>query len=307
MREPIVHAVCLADCSTVRADTIDTPRISVVLSFRNPGDGLHAAISSLLWQSEQNWELIAIDDGSSDNSADLTLLHGDPRIHLIRHDTNAGLAVRLNEAIQLARGCYIARMDADDVCFPQRFRRQADFLDAHPEIDLLASAALMIDANDHPIGILPSYPSHTELTKRPWAGFPMPHPSWMGRRAWFLAHPYDPQARKAQDLRLLYQTWRTSQFSALTEPLLAYRYPALSASKSIVTRAHVLRAVWKYGTFMDVLRASAIHSFAAMRDLLAILFSMEQSVIRRRTQPAPQHVLGAWQELAKRLKTGVRS
>ena len=93
-------------------DQAAIPRISVVMSFRDPGPGLSAALSSLLWQDERDWELIVIDDGSCDGSADIPLLQGDPRIRLVRHVDNAGLAVRLNEAIRLARGGYVARMDA---------------------------------------------------------------------------------------------------------------------------------------------------------------------------------------------------
>lgn len=282
---------------------MDTPRISVALSFRNPGAGLRAALLSLLWQDETDWELIAIDDGSSDGSADLALLHGDPRIRLVRHDRSAGLAVRLNEAIRLARGRYVARMDADDVCFPRRFRLQANFLDVHPEVDLLASAALMIDDADVPVGLLPSFASHEALTRRPWAGFPMPHPTWMGRRAWFLAHPYDDRARKAQDLHLLYRTWRTSRFAALEQPLLAYRYPALSASKTLVSRYHTLRAIWGHGAATEALRATMLHGVAAVRDLLAIAAGMDRFVIRRRTQPADEKVLAEWQALSDRLRT----
>ncbi len=283
------------------------PRISVALSFRNPGAGLSAAVRSLLWQDEADWELIAIDDGSSDDSADLPLLHDDPRICLIRHDTSAGLAVRLNEAIRHARGHYIARMDADDVCFPQRFRLQAEFLDAHPEIDLLASAALMIDEADAPVGILPSFTSHAALTRRPWAGFPMPHPTWMGRREWFLSHPYDDRAVKAQDLQLLYRTWRQSCFAGLPQPLLAYRYPALSAKKTLLSRYHTLRAVWGHGGMKDVVRAAGLNGFAAVRDLLAIALGVEREVIRRRTYPADPQVLANWRELAGKLHREMKS
>ena len=286
----------------IRQEQKGVPRISVVLSFRNPGTGLQAALLSLLWQEEQDWELIAIDDGSTDGSAGLPLLQADERIHLVRHAESAGLAARLNEAIGLARGGYIARMDADDVAFPQRFRQQAEFLDAHPEIDLLASAALMIDGQDRPTGVLPTFCSHVELTRRPWSGFAMPHPTWMGRRSWFMSHPYDPRARKAQDMLLLYQTFRYSRFAALAQPLLAYRYPALSASKTLVSRYYTLRAVWKHDGWLEFLGALVTHGSAAVRDLLAIAIRQEHIVIRRRTQPATAEVLDDWTVLLDRLR-----
>jgi glycosyltransferase involved in cell wall biosynthesis len=167
------------------------PRISVILSFRDPGAGLDAALASLQWQTEEDWELIAIDDGSRDGSSGLPRLLADPRIRLIRHTDSAGLAIRLNEGVRAARGRYIARMDADDIAFPQRLRTQADYLDAHPDVDLLASSVLMIDDAGQPISLTRSPPTHAQLVRRAALRFPMPHPTWMGRAEWFRAHPYD--------------------------------------------------------------------------------------------------------------------
>ncbi len=277
------------------------PRISVVMSFRDPGPGLRDALISLLWQDERNWELIVIDDGSRDGSAEIPLLHEDSRIRLVRHEESAGLAVRLNEAIRLARGRYVARMDADDIAFPQRFSIQADFLERQPEIDLLASAVLMIDEHDLPVGVVPSPENHAELTARAWFGIPMPHPTWMGRREWFIAHPYDERARKAQDQHLLYRTYRVSRFAAISQPLLAYRYPRLSASKTLLSRYHTLRARWETGSVADALRATVLHSIAAVRDLLAITMGMDRTVINRRTRPADTTLLSEWAQLVARM------
>ncbi|MGG6499264.1 UNVERIFIED_CONTAM: glycosyltransferase family 2 protein, partial [Bacteroidetes bacterium 56_B9] len=71
-----------------------------------------------------DWELIVIDDGSLDDSAAIVESFGDPRIRLVREAASAGLARRLNQAVALSRGEFIARMDADDVCFPERLARQ---------------------------------------------------------------------------------------------------------------------------------------------------------------------------------------
>ena len=160
------------------ADAIQgEPLVSVVMSFHNARDTLTRAIRSLLWQTYPHWELILLDDGSSDNSAQTLKSLEDPRIHLRSDSVCRGLPVRLNQGISLAKGDYIARMDADDVAFPERCARQVAYLQNHPEVDLLATAALLVNANDQPIGLLATGLSHAAICRRPWHGFPMPHPT----------------------------------------------------------------------------------------------------------------------------------
>ena len=159
----------------------------------------------------------------------------------------------------------------------------------------------MIDDHDRPTGVMSSPVDHAALTARAWLSIPMPHPTWMGRREWFVAHPYDEKARKAQDQHLLYRTYRESRFAALAQPLLAYRYPCLSVSKTLLSRYHVLRARWMSGHIADALRATALHGAAALRDLLAIAFGQHSAVINRRIRPADADLLDEWARLRVRL------
>lgn len=278
------------------------PRISVVLSFRDAGSGLDDAVASLQWQTEEDWELIAIDDGSRDAGAELPRLLADPRIRLIRHAHSAGLATRLNEGVRLARGRYIARMDADDIALPQRLRVQADYLDAHPDVDLLAASVLMIDDAGAPIGVALSPTEHDRLVHRAALHFPMPHPTWMGRAAWFRAHPYDEKAIKAQDQHLLYRTFRSSRFAAIGQPLLAYRYAQLSVRKTLLGRYHFLRAVWAHGSPVDACVSTLLHAAAAVRDLLAMGFRRDRDVIRRRVGTIPDTLRDEWTRLSAQLR-----
>lgn len=101
---------------------------------------LNAAIRSVLDQSFKNFELIIIDDGSTDNSADIISTFHDPRIRFYRQE-NQGLAFTLNRGIALSAGKYIARQDQDDLLFFDRLKKQIQFLDANPEIALLGTAA----------------------------------------------------------------------------------------------------------------------------------------------------------------------
>lgn len=279
------------------------PRISIVMPFRDPGASyLDRALASLQWQSEADWELIAIDDGSSDGSVDLPRLNDDPRIRLIRHERSAGLAARLNEGVSLARGRYIARMDADDIAFPHRLQVQADYLDAHPDVDLMAASVLMIDDAGAAIGVATSPTDHDSLVRRAALHFPMPHPTWMGRTAWFRKHPYDERAIKAQDQHLLYRTFRSSRFAAIGQPLLAYRYAQLSVRKTLLGRYHFLRAVWANGSPADACLSTLLHAAAAVRDLLAMALGRDRDVIRRRVGTIPDTVLDEWTRLSAQLR-----
>jgi glycosyltransferase involved in cell wall biosynthesis len=282
--------------------TAAAPRISIVLSFRDAGPALDDALTSLRWQTETDWELIAIDDGSRDGSAERTGLHGDKRIHVIRHECSAGLAVRLNEGIALARGRYIARMDADDVAFPQRLQVQADFLDHHPEVDLLASSVLMIDNRGEPLGVVASPATHERIVRHAALNFPMPHPTWMGRTDWFRGHGYDERALKAQDQHLLYRTHRNSRFAAIEAPLLAYRYDRLSMRKTTVGRYHFLRALWSHGSVRDIVLGTTLHALAAARDLLAMGFGLDREVMRGRVEVIPDTLRGDWNKLKRQLE-----
>lgn len=281
--------------------TAVAPRISVILSFRDGGALLDAAVASLQWQTEPDWELIAIDDGSRDGSADLRRLHDDARIRLIRHAESAGLPRRLNQGVAMARGRYIARMDADDVSFPQRMKAQADFLDRHPDVDLVAGSVLIIDEDGLPLSVARSPSSHQQIVRRAYLRFPMPHPTWMGRAAWFRTHTYDERAIRAEDQHLLYRTYRESRFAALPEPLLAYRWSRLSAYKSLQGRFSFLQAVWRHGSLADACLGIALHAAAALRDLSMIALGRDRDVIRRHGDVVPEALAKEWSALKQRL------
>lgn len=110
----------------------DCPRITVLLPVYNGADFLRPAIDSILTQTFPDFELLVIDDGSTDDSREIAGAYDDPRIRLIENGRNLGLIATLNRGLDLARGEFIARMDADDISLPERFARQIAFLDANP-------------------------------------------------------------------------------------------------------------------------------------------------------------------------------
>lgn len=276
------------------------PLVSVVMSFHNAKDLLSFALHSLLWQTYPHWELILMDDGSSDCSAEFLKTIDDPRIRLYRDAVCRGLPVQLNRGVALAQGEFIARMDADDVAFPERLERQVAYLQEHRDVDLLATSALLVNGNNNPIGVLPTKLSHEDICRRPWLGFPMPHPTWMGRAEWFRRHPYDESARKGQDQVLLYETYQNSKFAGLPDTLLGYKYAGLSVQKTLIGRYCYLKAISaKDGR--NWLLGNVSHAIAAARDLLALALGMESHVIKSRVKIADADTLSEWKELRRRL------
>jgi glycosyltransferase involved in cell wall biosynthesis len=198
--------------------------ITVAMPIYNAGNYLRLAVQSILAQTYPNWELLIIDDKSTDSSLDSIADIRDPRITILRDGTNKGLAARLNQAIDMAKGQYIARMDQDDISYPERFARQIELLSRKPELDLVAVRAIRISGQNEALDFFPSPLSHDQICKRPWLGFYLPHPTWMGRVEWFRKHRYKiPQSYFCEDQELLLRSYRESTFACVDEVLFAYR------------------------------------------------------------------------------------
>ncbi len=215
------------------------PRVSILLPIFNGVSTIKSAVQSIIDQEYQDWELIILDDGSTDESVRIIESIPDSRIKIISDGLHKGLATRLNEGIDLALGTYIARMDADDLCFPNRLDKQVLFLDSHPEIDLTACKTLAFnwDGALESIRLLPYHQTHNELIARPWRSIYMPHPSWLGKVAWFRQHRYGiPEVLRAEDQELLLRAMPESRYYCLPEILLAYRQGTFNLQKSLLAR-----------------------------------------------------------------------
>lgn len=135
-------------------------KLSVIMSVYNGERYLKEAIESILNQTFKNFEFIIIDDGSTDKSPQILDKYAkkDKRIKLI-HQKNIGLTKSLNKALKLAQGKYIARIDADDIAYKSRFKKQIRFLEKHPKIGLVGNYVDVIDEKGKNIGRL-IYPTN---------------------------------------------------------------------------------------------------------------------------------------------------
>lgn len=198
--------------------------VTVAMPIYNAGAHLRLAVLSIVQQTFTRWELLIIDDGSTDDALQGIADICDERIQIFRDGRNRGLAARLNEACRLASGRYLARMDQDDVSYPERFARQVQVLQDYPGIDLVATRAVTIDEDNHLVGIFPLACTHAQICEQPWRGFVFPHPTWMGHLEWFLRYRYaEPAPYLCEDQELLLRSFRQSRFLTLDEVLFAYR------------------------------------------------------------------------------------
>lgn len=124
------------------------PIVSILFPVYKTASFLREAVDSILSQSFEDFELIVLDDCSPDNAEEILDAYTDPRIVRYRGEKNVGLSNVLNVGIDLARGKYIARMDSDDLSMPDRLKVQVDYLEAHPEVDLVSVGMKLFGAKE---------------------------------------------------------------------------------------------------------------------------------------------------------------
>src|SRR5271170_5563678 len=111
-----------------------TKLVTVLMPVHNGERYLAEAIESVLGQSAGDLELLIVDDGSTDRSAEICRDYRDPRIRLVQNPTHLGIVASLNRGLDLAAGAYVARMDSDDISLPERLEKQIRLLDENPEV-----------------------------------------------------------------------------------------------------------------------------------------------------------------------------
>ncbi len=202
-----------------------TPRVSLLVCVFNGAAFLPAALDSALAQTFADFELIAVDDGSTDATPDILRGCDDLRLIVLRQP-NLGLTRSLNRALALARGEYVARQDADDLSAPARLERQVAFLDAHPEVALVGTAVQAIDEAGRPVRVHRYPPEDAGLRRAMLARFnPLPHSSVMFRRLAALeVGGWDERFPKSQDYEFYLRLIESYQVASLPEALVSLRY-----------------------------------------------------------------------------------
>ncbi len=227
-----------------------SPLVSIGLPFHNNAVTIEEALRSIFAQTYPHWELILVDDGSSDGSRDLVARLDDPRVRAIRDEQNLGLPARLNQIATMASGDYLARMDADDVMHPERIERQLAFLQDHPEVDIVGSGLVSIDDQSRPTGQRSAPP--TDVTPRSvLLASRLVHVSITGKTSWFRANPYDESYRRAQDHELWVRTFEHATVASLDAKLMFVREHGTITARKYASSAQAGRRILRsYGPRM---------------------------------------------------------
>ena len=176
------------DCGTrPRSSGADTPLVSVVVPVHNAARFLPAAIESVIGQSYARFELVLVDDGSSDASASIALEYarGDARVRLLRNEHNLGIVKTRNRAFAEADPVskYFAVLDSDDVCLPDRLRMQVEFMEANPDHALVGGHTLVVDEHGEAVGARRYPTTYAEILRVITRYSPVAQPTVMIRRS----------------------------------------------------------------------------------------------------------------------------
>lgn len=196
--------------------------VSIVASVYNGERYVREMIESVIAQTYVKWELIIIDDASSDSTWEIMANYTDDRIIKIHNQSNVGLTVNLNRAIAMARGKYIARMDADDISFPNRLEKQVDFMERNPEV-VLSGCWMMAFGKDN--DIRQRSLDFQRLKINLMTDIAIFHPTFMIRRETLKRYHicYDESLRYAQDYNMQYKLSKVGKIVNIEDILVKYR------------------------------------------------------------------------------------
>lgn len=211
------------------------PLISVIMPIFNGSAYMEKAIDSILTQTCQNFELLIVDDASTDNT--WNILNGykkayPDKIRLWQMPKNSGAFVSANCAYAQAQGEYIAPMDSDDISAPNRFEKQAAYLKKHPEVILVGSFAKIINPEDQVTGYKRYATTHEGIYKQFAQINPIVHPSCMIRKEGFKARGflYYTDYGVNSDYYTLFSLLPLGKFANIPEYLLSYRVHGKNSS-----------------------------------------------------------------------------
>jgi len=275
------------------------PAISVILPVRDAAGTLAMAVESIVRQSFTDWELLIVPDGSGPATREaLKKITPDPRIKIIEPGPARGISRSLNTGVAAARGAFIARMDADDISYPDRLAKQLAFLEREPAVDLVGASSLFFDPNGGALGIARTVLGHADICADITAGIRLAHPTWMGRRSWFARNPYNPRYDGVEDQELLLRAWFVSRYANLPDTLLAYRENA-RLGKTLRRRLLLVRAQAAYLRRRRAWRSLGPLLWNNGKRIIGDLafFLTKAPVFRRRLDPLDDGQRSSWRAL----------
>ncbi|WOP19683.1 glycosyltransferase [Raineyella sp. LH-20] len=196
--------------------------VTVAIPFTGANlDAFRQAVRSVFAQDCTDWLLLLVNDGASPELSEVADSIADSRVTHFNDGVNRGLVTRLNQIAGLSETPLLARMDADDIMFPDRLSRQIERFRRNPECDVLGGRAVAIDGHDKVLGLYTERPLPVEPVGYLRSNV-FTHPTVTGRTDWFRANPYR-EITRAEDKELWLRTFRSSVFDKDVDPVLFYR------------------------------------------------------------------------------------
>lgn len=250
--------------------------VTISIPIYNAEKYLDYAICSCINQTYTNWELLLMCDGSTDNSLQIAESYAakDARITVVNDGTNKGLVYRLNQSVQMAKGKYYARMDADDIMCVDRIAEEVNFLEHNQNVNVVGCSTMLIDSQNHIIG-----------SANKENGDFFAHPSVMGRLEWFKNNPYDEAFIRMEDSDL----WRRTAlpFVNISKPLLFYRVDENNTIRKMLlsykTKRKMARYYKRYNK--NVIWGIMVYCESLIKAMISIVadcFGMYESILKKR-------------------------
>jgi glycosyltransferase involved in cell wall biosynthesis len=230
------------------------PLISIIMPVYNAEAYLNTAIKSIVWQTYKNWELILINDGSTDESATILTKWAkkDSRIRILSQDTNKGLAYTLNSGVAEAKGPMLARMDADDISLPRRLETQLNYLLSNKFLVAVGCQVELIDENGETIGSKQFPTKPEQLYDMMLEMMPIQHPALLTYTQAMKQCKYENHTT-AEDVSMFFKLLRYGSFGNVPKTLFQYRIRLNSNSlidpkkTYFLTLASRIKGVLEYG------------------------------------------------------------
>ena len=271
------------------------PLVSVVMPVFNGEKHLAEAIESILAQTFADFELVIVDDGSQDKSAEIirSYVERDERIHLVQIAENGGEAAARNRGLAAAKGFYVAGMDCDDISLPERLWKQVKFMEDHPDIGAVGVHSRVVSEDLKPIYIREPVQGHANILLDCFIGVPFQHAALMMKRHLVLeVGGYDQTLVYSTDRDLMTGLMGRTRFANIPEILYVYRrHEGQLTSHSnvrrdqdgLLTRVRRLEKIWGEAPMDAVGRLAKIRPWftvswyerrAAKRDIIRLIDSM---------------------------------
>lgn len=280
-------------------------KVTIGIPFHNAQEYFALAIESVINQSFEDWELILVNDGSSDNSLEIAkgFERKDSRIRVISDGENKKLPYRLNQIIDESRGDYIARMDADDLIHPDRLKIQIEFLKNNPPYDLVSTGVVSINNHNKVYGyrsVESVYSDFSEVKN----SYPIIHASVLARKTWYQRNKYNTDHPRSQDYELWCRATSNNDLKLAVLPDLLYYYREegiLDSKKLINSYNNGFKIYTKYHGSFDFKRFIKISLKKIVVRGLDYSGLLQRIASRRNKQTVSLEVINKHQEIVNNI------